>query len=51
MVQSPPRLDPDLIDWDDLKQRVREAIRAAIQECADECGVTYDEFLDRFWNK
>jgi len=33
---------------DELKRRIRDAIRAAIQECADEAGLSYDEFLDRY---
>jgi hypothetical protein len=48
MIQSPPKPDPDLIDWDDLKERLRDAIRAAIQDCADESGLSYDKFLDRY---
>jgi hypothetical protein len=49
MGQSSPKPDPNLIDWSDLKERIRDAIRAAIQECADERGLTYDEFLDWFF--
>ena len=40
--------DPDLIDHDDLKQRIRDPVRAAIQECADELGISYEHFLDRY---
>jgi hypothetical protein len=34
--------DPAEIDWDDMKQRLREAIRGAIQQHADELGISYD---------
>jgi hypothetical protein len=51
MVQSSRKPDPDLIDWSDLKERIRDAIRAAIQECADERGLPCDKFLDRFLSK
>jgi hypothetical protein len=37
------------IDWDDLKARTREAIRAVIQERADEVGISYDAWLDRYF--
>ena len=30
---------------------LRDATRAAIQECADERGLTYDEFLDWFFEQ
>ena len=37
------------IDWDELKARTREAIRAVIQERADELGISYDACLDRYF--
>jgi len=39
--------DPSAIDWDDLKERMREAIRAVIQERADELGLSWNDYLDR----
>jgi hypothetical protein len=35
------------IDYDDLKQRIRDAIRVVIQERADELGISFDECIDR----
>jgi len=32
--------DPSAIDWADLKERMREAIRAVIRERADELGLS-----------
>ena len=46
MVQSAPKPASDLLDWDELKERIRDAIRGAIQECADERGLSFHEFLD-----
>jgi hypothetical protein len=44
-------LEADLvsIDWDELKARTREAIRAVIQERADELGISYAACLDRYF--
>lgn len=39
--------DPSAIDWDDLKERMREAIRAVIQERADELGLSWNDYLDQ----
>jgi hypothetical protein len=41
--------DPTEIDWDDMKQRLREAIRGAIQQHADELGISYDACIDRYF--
>ena len=38
--------DSPLIDFDELKQKVSEAIRAVIQEGADELGISYDACVD-----
>ena len=38
--------EPPLIDFDELKREVAEAIRAAIQEQADELGITYKACID-----
>jgi len=38
---------PSAIDWDDLKERIREAIRSVIQERADELGLSWNDYLDR----
>jgi len=43
--------EPSLIDRDDLKQRIREAVRPAIREHADELGLTYEAYLDRYFPK
>jgi hypothetical protein len=37
-----PKDDQSAIDWDDLKERMSEAIRAVIQECADELGLGWE---------
>jgi len=42
--------DPSLIDWDELKARICEAIRAVIQERADELGLSWNDYLDRLEN-
>jgi hypothetical protein len=53
-VTSPPDTadfmegdDPSLIDWDELKARMCEAIRAVIQERADALGLSWNDYLDR----
>jgi hypothetical protein len=53
-MPSPPdaagpteRDDPSAIDWDELKQRMREAMRAAIRARADEFGLSWNDYLDR----
>jgi len=38
--------DPSAIDWDELKERMREAICAVIQERADELDLSWDDYLD-----
>jgi hypothetical protein len=40
-------LDPPAIDYEELKRQLREAIRAAIHERADELGLSYEECIDR----
>jgi hypothetical protein len=53
MASPPNEADPaqqsdaSLIDWDELKQRMREAVRVVIQDLADERGLSYDKYLDR----
>jgi hypothetical protein len=49
MVQPPTKPDSDLIDRDELKERIKDAIRAVIQESADERGLGYQEYLSRYW--
>jgi hypothetical protein len=46
-ADSMERNDPSLIDWDELKARMCEAIRAVIQERADELGLSWNDYLDR----
>jgi len=41
--------DPFSIDYDELKRRLREAMRTAIQERADELGLSYGAFLERYF--
>jgi hypothetical protein len=41
--------DPISIDWDDLRSRLREAIRNAIQAHADELGISYEACIDRYF--
>jgi hypothetical protein len=43
--------EPPLIDFDELKQEIVEAIRAAIQERADELGISYEACIDLFFGK
>jgi hypothetical protein len=43
--------DPSAIDWDDLKERMREAMRAVIKERADELGLSWNEYLDRLQDR
>jgi len=43
--------DPSVIDWDELKQRMREAMRAVIQDLANERGLTYEAYLERHFGK
>jgi hypothetical protein len=40
--------DPFQIDYDELKRQIREAVRAAIQEHADELGISYAAAVARF---
>jgi hypothetical protein len=51
LPDSPGPNDPSAIDWDDLKERIREAIRAVIQERADELGLTWNGYLDSLQNR
>jgi hypothetical protein len=46
-ANSAERDDPSPIDWVDLKDRIREAIRAVLQERADELGLSWNDYLDR----
>lgn len=41
--------DPSVIDWDDLKERIREAIRAVIQKDADELGISYGACVEHYF--
>ncbi len=43
--------DPSAIDWDELKERMREAMRAVIKERADELGLSWNDYLDRLENR
>ena len=43
--------DPSAIDWDELKERMREAMRAVIRERADELGLSWNEYLDRLQDR
>ena len=43
--------DPSAIDWDDLKERMREAMRAVIRERADELGLSWNAYLDRLQDR
>jgi hypothetical protein len=38
--------DPSAIDWDELKERMREGVRAVIRERADELGLSRNAYLD-----
>jgi hypothetical protein len=50
-IASPlERDEPSAIDWDDLKARIREAMRAVIKERADELGLSWNDYLDRLQN-
>jgi hypothetical protein len=40
---------PPLIDYEELKRDIAEAIRAVIRELADERGISYDDCLDLFF--
>jgi hypothetical protein len=43
--------NPDLyaIDFDELKRRITEAIRAVIQERANELGISYEDCIDLYF--
>jgi hypothetical protein len=43
--------DPSAIDWDELKERMREAMRAVIRERADELGLSWNDYLDRLQDR
>jgi hypothetical protein len=43
--------DSAKIDYDDIKRRVRDAVRAAIQQRADELGIGYDACLARYFGR
>ena len=38
--------EPSLIDFEQLKREITAAIRAVIQERADELGISYDACVD-----
>jgi hypothetical protein len=48
MNESP---EPPLIDFDQLKAEIAAAVRAAIQERADELGITYEACIDLFFDE
>jgi len=50
---SPPseQADPSPIDLDALKERVREQVRAALQQRADELRISYEDCLDRYFGR
>jgi hypothetical protein len=43
--------DPSAIDWDELRERMREAMRAVIKERADELGLSRNDYLDRLQDR
>jgi hypothetical protein len=43
--------DPAVIDFDDIKRRLRDAVRGAIQQHADELGISYDACLARYFGR
>ena len=43
--------DPSAIDWDELKGRMREAMRAVIRERADELSLSWNDYLDRLQDR
>lgn len=43
--------DPPLIDFDQLKAKITAAVLAAIQERADELGITYEACIDLFFGE
>jgi hypothetical protein len=58
MLMSPPDTagpkendDPSAIDWDELKERMREAMRAVIRERANELGLSWNDYLDRLQDR
>jgi cytidylate kinase len=44
-------IDPNPIDYDDLKRRISEAIGKTFQELAAKRGMTFDEFREYFFAK
>jgi hypothetical protein len=40
-----------LIDYNELKRNIVEAIRATIRELAQEHNMTYDEYLDWYFGE
>jgi hypothetical protein len=47
----PSERDPFQIDYDELKERIREAVRAAFQEHAEELGISYDAAVAQFFGE
>lgn len=48
MNESP---EPSLIDYDQLKREITAAVRAVIQERADELGISYEACIDLFFDE
>jgi hypothetical protein len=42
--------EPTLIDFDQLRREITAAIRAVIQERADELGISYEACVDLFFD-
>lgn len=43
--------DTAAIDYDDIKRRLRDAVRGAIQQHADELGIGYDACIARYFGR
>ena len=43
--------EPSLIDFEQLKRDMTAAIRAVIQEQADELGISYEACIDLFFDE
>ena len=48
MNESP---EPSLIDFEHLKREITAAVRAVIQERADELGISYEACVDLFFEE
>jgi len=43
--------EPSLIDFEQLRKEITTAVRAAIQERADELGISYEACVDLFFDE